>query len=85
MPKLEAVGIRASSFVVGAFGSDDADRDKLPAIAVERAERSFGTHILPQEVAIVGDTRGTSGVHDISARCRLPLPRVTIPANSWKQ
>ena len=56
VPKLEAVGIPASSFVVGAFGSDDADRDKLPAIAVERAERSFGTHILPHEVAIAGDT-----------------------------
>jgi phosphoglycolate phosphatase len=56
VPKLEAVGIRASSFVVGAFGSDDADRDKLPAIAVERAERSFGARILPHEVAVVGDT-----------------------------
>lgn len=56
VPKLEAVSIPASSFVVGAFGSDTADRDRLPAIAVERAERSFGTHILPHEVAIVGDT-----------------------------
>jgi phosphoglycolate phosphatase-like HAD superfamily hydrolase len=56
VPKLEAAGIRASSFVVGAFGSDDADRDNLPAIAVERAERHFGVHVLPHEVAIVGDT-----------------------------
>jgi phosphoglycolate phosphatase-like HAD superfamily hydrolase len=56
VPKLEAAGIPASSFVVGAFGSDDADRDRLPAIAVERAEESFRTHILPNEVAIVGDT-----------------------------
>ena len=55
-PKLEAAGIRAFGFVVGAFGSDDADRDNLPAIAVERAERSFGRRILPYEVAIVGDT-----------------------------
>ena len=55
-PKLQAAGIRASSFVVGAFGSDDADRNNLPAIAVERAERSFGRRILPHEVAIVGDT-----------------------------
>jgi phosphoglycolate phosphatase-like HAD superfamily hydrolase len=56
VPKLEAAGIPASSFVVGACGSDDADRDKLPAIAIKRAEESFGTHILPNEVAIVGDT-----------------------------
>ncbi len=56
MPKLEAAGIPASSFVVGACGSDDAHRDKLPAIAVERAEESLGTRILPNEVAIVGDT-----------------------------
>jgi phosphoglycolate phosphatase len=56
VPKLEAASIRASSFVVGAFGSDDADRDKLPAIAVERARKSFGARVLPHEVAIVGDT-----------------------------
>ena len=55
-PKLEAAGIRASSFAVGAFGSDDADRDKLPAIAVDRAEGSLGAHTPPHEVAIVGDT-----------------------------
>ncbi len=56
VPKLEAAGFRALSFVVGAFGSDDADRDKLPAIAVDRAERHFGVRVLPHEVAIVGDT-----------------------------
>ncbi len=56
VPKLNAVGIRASSFVVGAFGSDDADRNRLPAIAVDRARRRFGTRFQPHEVAIVGDT-----------------------------
>ena len=55
-PKLEAAGIPASSFDIGSFGSDDADRDKLPAIAVQRAERFLGASILPREVAIVGDT-----------------------------
>jgi phosphoglycolate phosphatase-like HAD superfamily hydrolase len=54
--KLEAAGIPATSFVVGAFGSDNADRDKLPAIAVERVAQSLGRYLLPQEVAIVGDT-----------------------------
>ena len=56
VPKLKAAGIRPAGFVVGAYGSDAADRDELPAIAVERAERSFGAHFLPHEVAIVGDT-----------------------------
>ncbi|MCL5735399.1 MAG: HAD hydrolase-like protein [Actinobacteria bacterium] len=56
VPKLEAAGIPAASFRVGAFGSDDPDRDKLAAIAVERAGRYSGTPILPREVAIVGDT-----------------------------
>lgn len=55
-PKLEAAGIPASSFALGAFGSDDADRCNLPAIAVERIEKSLGTPVLPHEVAIVGDT-----------------------------
>lgn len=55
-PKLEAAGIPASSFDIGSFGSDDADRDKLPAIAAQRAERFLGANILPHEVAIVGDT-----------------------------
>lgn len=55
-PKLEAAGIPASSFDIGSFGSDNADRDMLPAIAVQRGERLLKTNILPCEVAIVGDT-----------------------------
>jgi len=55
-PKLEAVGIPISSFALGAFGSDDANRGNLPAIAIERVERLFGITVLPHEVAIVGDT-----------------------------
>jgi phosphoglycolate phosphatase len=55
-PKLDAAGIPISSFAVGAFGSDDANRGNLPAIAVERAERTLGIHLLPREVAVVGDT-----------------------------
>ncbi len=56
VPKLDAANIQSSSFVVGAFGSDDADRNRLPAIAVERAGRRFGVRVRPHEVAIVGDT-----------------------------
>ena len=56
VPKLKAAGIRSDGFLVGAFGSDDADRDRLPAIAVERVARRFGVFVPPREVAIVGDT-----------------------------
>ena len=55
-PKLEAAGIPMASFALGVFGSDDADRNNLPAIAVERVERCLGIPLLPHEVAIVGDT-----------------------------
>lgn len=43
-------------FRVGAFGSDDPDRRRLPAIARERARALLG-HDLPMErVTIIGDT-----------------------------
>lgn len=56
VPKLAAADIPASSLVMLACGSDDAQREKLPAIAVERAEKVLAMPILPHEVAIVGDT-----------------------------
>lgn len=55
-PKLAAAGIPPASFRIGAYGSDHADRNKLPAIAVARAQELLGAPILPQEVVIVGDT-----------------------------
>lgn len=55
-PKLQAAGISPSRFVVGAFGSDNADRNELPAIAVENAERHCGIRLGPEDVVIVGDT-----------------------------
>jgi phosphoglycolate phosphatase len=43
-------------FRVGAFGSDDLDRRRLPAIACERAHRLTGRRFAFDEVTIVGDT-----------------------------
>ncbi|MGH7550475.1 MAG: HAD family hydrolase [Gemmatimonadota bacterium] len=43
-------------FEVGAFGSDDRVRDRLPPIAVERARRRTGRAFEGEEVVIVGDT-----------------------------
>jgi phosphoglycolate phosphatase len=43
-------------FRVGAFGSDDMDRRRLPAIACERAHRLTGRRFAFEEVTIIGDT-----------------------------
>jgi len=43
-------------FRVGAFGSDDADRRRLPAIACARARVSVGLDFPFERVTIVGDT-----------------------------
>ncbi len=55
-PKLKAAGLPPAGFRLGAFGSDNTDRNELPAIATLRAEAYRGKRILPGDVAIVGDT-----------------------------
>jgi phosphoglycolate phosphatase len=54
--KLVAVGIDATRFRVGAFGSDHADRPELPEIARARAEALLGTALSGREVVVIGDT-----------------------------
>jgi phosphoglycolate phosphatase len=43
---------------VGAYGSDDPDRNALVPIALERVERRRGERYLPEEVWVIGDTPG---------------------------
>ncbi|MDP2625715.1 MAG: HAD hydrolase-like protein [Candidatus Rokubacteria bacterium] len=43
-------------FRMGAFGSDDADRKRLPSLAARRAEALSGHRFRPQEVLVIGDT-----------------------------
>jgi len=43
-------------FRLGAFGSDDADRRRLPTIACERARALTGREFPFEEVTIIGDT-----------------------------
>lgn len=43
-------------FRLGAYGSDDADRSRLPAVAVQRAEALVGQPIPPEHVLVIGDT-----------------------------
>lgn len=43
-------------FCLGAYGSDDADRSRLPAVAVRRAEALVGRPIPQGQVFVIGDT-----------------------------
>lgn len=54
--KLAAAGIDRALFPAGAFGSDHADRNRLPDIAIARAETLLNKKINRQGVMIVGDT-----------------------------
>lgn len=53
--KLEPTGL-LPHFRVGAYGSDAADRARLPAVAALRAENLAGRTISPDRVVIIGDT-----------------------------
>ncbi len=54
--KLHSVGLDRSRFLVGAFGSDHADRPELPAIATRRAHERLGRAIPGADVVVIGDT-----------------------------
>lgn len=54
--KLRAAGLDPGRFRVGAFGSDAAERWRLPAIAVERAVPLMGRPVRGRDLVIVGDT-----------------------------
>jgi phosphoglycolate phosphatase-like HAD superfamily hydrolase len=54
--KLDAQGL-ADYFPVGAFGSDHAERNRLPALATRRARKHAGHAFRPdRHTVIVGDT-----------------------------
>jgi len=54
--KLAAGGLEVETFRIGAYGSDDADRRQLPAIAVMRAEEVLDRSLMQAEVVAVGAT-----------------------------
>lgn len=54
--KLQAAGIDPAQFVLGAYGSDSADRNKLPAIAMERAAELTNCTFIGSNTTIIGDT-----------------------------
>src|SRR5688500_5552026 len=64
-------------FAFGAFGSDSADREKLPPVAVERASRADGYRFEGRDVVIIGDS-----IYDV--RCGAPYDATTIAVASGK-
>lgn len=54
--KLAAAGIDPLQFRVGAYGSDAADRNHLPGLAIARALEMTGHHFVGQDVVVIGDT-----------------------------
>jgi len=64
-------------FPFGAFGSDSADRNELPPIAIERAEELHGHRIEGRDVVILGDS-----IYDV--RCGVPYGATTIAIASGR-
>lgn len=54
--KLGRVGIDFDRFAVGAFGSDDAVRPELPAIAQRRCREVLDLHVPGERMIVIGDT-----------------------------
>ncbi len=71
--KLEAFGLdRWLDVEVGAFGSDNADREELVPIALQRVEDLRGRSLRPGDVWVVGDTpRDLACARAGGARCLL--------------
>lgn len=43
-------------FDFGSYGSDHEERDELPMIALDRARELWGSHLVPRDAVVVGDT-----------------------------
>jgi phosphoglycolate phosphatase len=60
-------------FAFGAFGCDAADRDHLPPVALDRAERSTGRRFAPEDTLIIGDS-----IHDVSCGRAHGIPVLAV-------
>lgn len=54
--KLAAAGLDPTNFQVGAYGSDDADRNRLPMVAMQKAAELTGCPFDGHNTVIIGDT-----------------------------
>lgn len=60
-------------FPFGAFGSDATDRDDLPPVALDRAERATGRRFRPEETLIIGDS-----VYDVACARAHGIPALAV-------
>ncbi len=54
--KLQEASIDPAQFIVGAYGSEDLDRNRLPEIAIQRANELTGLTMTGDNTIIIGDT-----------------------------
>lgn len=53
--KLRSAGLW-QHFPLGAFGSDDPDRNRLPSVALRRARKRWNPHLRAHDAVVLGDT-----------------------------
>ncbi len=75
--KLAAGGIAPSIFKIGAYGSDCIDRNQLPALAMERAEKLVKRPFTGKNTVVIGDTPA-----DILC-ARAGLATAVVVATGW--
>jgi len=76
--KLDHFGLtRFFDFSLSCFGSDDADRYRLPAIALARARDALGAGVREEDLVIVGDSE-----HDVLC-ARAAGARSVAVATGW--
>lgn len=54
--KLRAAGFDPADFPVGAYGDEAWERNKLPPLAVQRAEQHYRETFAPGQIYVIGDT-----------------------------
>lgn len=75
--KLHAVGLY-EYFTFGAFGDEGPEREKLPAIAIERAWEESRHRFEGEKVVIIGDTP-----HDVTCGAHLGVHTVMVTTGSY--
>lgn len=70
--KLAFFGI-GERFLLGAYGSDHAERSQLPPIAVERALAATGKAFVGKAIVIIGDTE-----HDVRCGAALGVKAIAV-------
>lgn len=77
--KLRAVGLN-HYFTFGAFGNEGPERDKLPAVAIRKAERETGRRFAGRDVVIIGDTPA-----DVACGRHLDVRTIAVATGPYDQ